>query len=150
MMPCRSLIVTVPVRTTGGPAKSLLAGTSVQVPFRALWSRAKAANPKRRVVKTAPVIAVVEYVLNDFLPGAKFLTESYLSAGNVRARAVPLIERLRIRIRAFHNPWNPRAEFRNRVLNLLPPALPPAGEPAARAAEKTVDAEGDSGTPEIR
>jgi hypothetical protein len=40
-----------------------LAGTSVQVPFRALWSRAKAETANRRVVKTAPVIAVVEYVL---------------------------------------------------------------------------------------
>src|ERR1017187_6977396 len=63
MMPSRSAIVTVPVWTTGWPAKSLWAGTSVQVPFRALCSRAKAENAKRRGVKTAPVIEVVEYVL---------------------------------------------------------------------------------------
>ena len=45
------------------PAKSHLAGTSVQVPFRALGSRAKAENAKRRVARTAPVIASVEYIL---------------------------------------------------------------------------------------
>src|ERR1039458_9391498 len=49
-------------RASGWPAKSLLAGTSVQVPFRALWSRANAENAKRRVVKTAPVILIVEYI----------------------------------------------------------------------------------------
>src|ERR1017187_9882406 len=62
MMPSRSLIVTVPVCRTGWPAKSLLAGTSVQVPFRALWSRAKAENAKRRVVRTTPVNLVDEYI----------------------------------------------------------------------------------------
>src|ERR1017187_4327646 len=62
MMPSRSLIVTVPVCRTGWPAKSLLAGTSVQVPFRALWSSANAENAKRRVVRTAPVNLFDEYI----------------------------------------------------------------------------------------
>ena len=61
MMPSRSFMVTVPVWTTGWPAKSLWVGTSVQVPFRAVRSRARAERAKRRVVKTAPVIEMVEY-----------------------------------------------------------------------------------------
>src|ERR1035441_10217653 len=62
MMPCRSSMVTVPVCTTDWPAKSLLVGTSVQVPFMARWSAAMAEHAKSRVVKTAAVM-VVEYVL---------------------------------------------------------------------------------------
>src|SRR5579864_5025821 len=76
MMPSRSAMVTVPVCTTGWPAKSLLAGTSVQVPFRELWSRAKAETVNRRVVKTAPVIAVVEYVLMISFQGGYQSTHS--------------------------------------------------------------------------
>jgi hypothetical protein len=53
-----------------------LAGTSVQVPFRALWSRAKAENANRRVVKTAPAIAVVEYVLMISFQGEHQSTRS--------------------------------------------------------------------------
>src|ERR1017187_8275263 len=55
-------MVTVPVCSTDWPAKSLLVGTSVQVPFMARWSAAMAEHPKSRVVKTAAVM-VVEYVL---------------------------------------------------------------------------------------
>src|ERR1039458_2625587 len=88
MMPSRSAIVTVPVWTTGWPAKSLWAGTSVQVPFRALCSRAKAENAKRRVVKTAPVIEVVEYVLMISFQRLSFDAIG-CSARNARARAVP-------------------------------------------------------------
>jgi hypothetical protein len=46
----------------GLAGKIALAGTSVQVPFRALWSRAKAENAKRRVVRAARVIVGIGYV----------------------------------------------------------------------------------------
>src|ERR1017187_10483939 len=62
MMPCRSSMVTGPVCSTDCPAKSLLVGTSVQVPFMARWSAAMAEQAKSRVVKTAAAM-VVEYVL---------------------------------------------------------------------------------------
>ena len=47
----------------GLAGKIALAGTSVQVPFRALWSRATAENAKSTVDKTAPATIVVEYLL---------------------------------------------------------------------------------------
>lgn len=58
------------------------------VSFGALWSRAKAENPKRKVAKTAPVIVAVEYILmiSFWRLGADGIVNS---VGNVRARAVP-------------------------------------------------------------
>jgi hypothetical protein len=40
--------------------------------LRALWSRAKAEKAKSRVVKTAAVIAVVEYVLINSFQGLPY------------------------------------------------------------------------------
>src|ERR1035441_7033969 len=68
-------MVTVPVCTTDWPAKSLLVGTSVQVPFMARWSAAMAEHVKSRVVKTAAVM-VVEYVLMITFQGLLFSTEA--------------------------------------------------------------------------
>src|ERR1039457_4418703 len=68
-------MVTVPVCTTDWPAKSLLVGTSVQVPFMARWSAAMAEHVKSRVVKTAAVM-VVEYVLIITFQGLLFSTEA--------------------------------------------------------------------------
>lgn len=83
MMPCRSLNLTVPVWTTGWRAKSLYVGTSVQVPFRKVWSRAKADTATRSVIKTTPAIEVVECIL---------VTQSRLKLGRpdlVLTRAAP-------------------------------------------------------------
>src|ERR1039458_4390147 len=77
-------MVTVPVCTTDWPAKSLLVGTSVQVPFIARWSAATAEHAKSRVVKTAAV-TVVEYVLMITFQGLLFSTE----AGRETLRAQP-------------------------------------------------------------
>jgi hypothetical protein len=77
MTPCRSLIDTVPVWTTGWPAKLLLAGISVHVPLKALWSLAYAANPKSSVAAAA----------------ASVVDEKFLMLSG-RARATPLAFRL--------------------------------------------------------
>src|ERR1022692_2556660 len=93
MMPCRSSMVTVPVCTTDWPAKSLLVGTSVQVPFMARWSAANgtsvqvpfmarwsaamAEHAKSKVVKTAAAM-VVEYVLMITFQELLFSTEADL------------------------------------------------------------------------
>jgi hypothetical protein len=45
------------------------------VPFRALWSRAKAENAERRVVQTTPAILVVGYVLMISCQELPFSTE---------------------------------------------------------------------------
>jgi hypothetical protein len=58
-----------------------LVGTSVQVPFRAVWSCAKAANAKRSVVKTAPVIVTAECFLMISLRGLTLSTESHVALG---------------------------------------------------------------------
>jgi hypothetical protein len=64
-----------------------LVGTSVQVPFKALWSRAEAENAQRKVVKIT-VIVVCEYVLMNSFQELPFSTNRMYFV-IVAARAQP-------------------------------------------------------------
>jgi len=82
---CETL--SVPVCRTGGPPNSLLAGISVQVPFRAVRPRAKAENPTRSVVKRAPANVVVEHVLIKFLVAPAISAHARYRTGKTATRA---------------------------------------------------------------
>src|SRR5580658_4252761 len=71
---------------TGWPAKSLLVGARVQVPFIAVWwSRAKAEHAKSAVSRTAPAIAMADYFLMNSRQGR---TQSGRSSSRTPGRSL--------------------------------------------------------------